>query len=486
MKKTLLKSTKRVSIFALVILLVFSLVACSSFEQRLTGLTEAMTFMIGEPNLSSSEVVTIRLSDNAAPISLADFIDAMTDADYLKCVVEIIENLEISIASEVKIYNDSMSYSIYWVGPEDVREEIIRIVYIGEDLYISTAILRTIGPAIAGIVEDEELLEVLALLDMIGDADYLHIQVPAMMSLAEIYADEYVAAFLENFDLADIISTLGSIMTAELESAVERSLTRDFDQALQEIDGEYIVTMDTRLAIEFTKAILQLAIDYSEEVTEFLADMVEIFFLHGEELSAEERAEGMAYHTALAKEALAFLDNEFISNIPLINFEYRVKASGEGLAKVQTSSTWLELPAETIDVLREQASYYYIDIPFQKFEISASQTTTIQTTPITAPQGQIFSLAELFGDFMSATVMHHFDHFDFDDWDISDALLEDLEAIAAEVDLNQLAADFGIDLSQFGIDLSNINMDDIESALNEFEIDLSAGARFPRPRNNIR
>ena len=488
MKKILLKSTKRISIVALAILLVFSLTACSSFEQRLTGLTEAMMFMVGEPNLNASEVVTIRFSEDASPMSLADFIAALIDVDEdLESALALIENLEISIASEAKIYGSSMSYSLYWIGPENTREEIIRIIYIDEDLYISATILNTILTTAATLGELFEDEGIALILEMIGDlddadhVDYIHITVPAMMSLAEFYADEYVVEFLENFDLTDIISTLGSMMSAELENALDRSLARDFDQALQKIDGEYILTMNTQLAIEFAKALLQLVIEYEWEILEFAANVVEMLF--NEEISADARIEAIGDLEELASEALAFLnDNEFINNLPLINFEYRIKATGEGTDKVQTSSTHLKIPTETMDMLREGIGYDY-NIPFQKIEIIVEQTISIQTTPITAPQGEVFSLDELFGDFMSHTIMHHFDFYDWDMWiDDFDFYAIDIEEAIAEIDLNQIAADFGIDLSHFGIDLSDIDLNDIAAAANALDFDFPTGARVPRAR----
>lgn len=432
MKKRLIKHLKRISVFALVLLITLSLTACDSFEQRLKGFTEAMTFMAGEPNLSSSAEITIRLSDDAVSVSFADFIAAVTD-------IEAIEKMEIRVAVESRVYGDSMKTSIYWINSESAREEILSMTYIGDALYVSTAILKTIEAVVGA---DEELTE---LLGMIGDADYLHIQVPAMVSLADLYAHGDIAARLENFDVAEMTSALRGGMSSALESAVEQALTKEFDEALQEKDGEYILTLNTQLAIEFAQALLQLVVAHEEDIIEYTANIVESFF--GEEISAEQRENERGLWQAAASEALAFINSdEFMDRVPAINFEYRVKATGEGQQKAQTSSTWLEIPAN------EQ-------LPFQRLELSITQATTIHSTPITVPQGRVVSFEELMG----ITVMHH-----FEGWgELPDNF--DLEQAIADVDLGQIASDFGIDLSQFGIDVDDINMSQVEGLINSFD-----------------
>ena len=134
-----MKFIKRILVFALALVLTFSLTACDSFEQRLKGFIEAMTFMANEPNLSSSAEITIRLSDGAVPVSFADFVAAATDLEALK-------KMEIGLAVESRIYGDSMAATLYWVGSN--REEMLSLIYAGEDLYISTGILKTISPFI--------------------------------------------------------------------------------------------------------------------------------------------------------------------------------------------------------------------------------------------------------------------------------------------------------------------------------------------------
>jgi hypothetical protein len=419
-------------VIILAALLVFNLTACDSFEERLAGFIAASVFMADETNINSSAEITIKLSDNAKSVSLADFVTAAVAADPAE-----LSSIEISMAIESKIYENNAELTIYWTGSEG-REELIRVIFTGEDLYISTAVLENLKPFL------NENEEVAAITEIIGDADYLRIQVSSLENLAALYNEKLPHS---EIDFAALILGLKDDAGETLKDAIELLITEDFAEALQEIDGEYSLTLNTDIAIEFIKAALRLFVEHDSEIIDYAAN---IWGKFGVEISGAEIAEANDSWAARILEALSFMEtSEFTENIPAVNFEHRVKATGEGEEKVQTTSTWLEIAS--IATLHDK------DSVFEEIELSVTTVTKIQSAPITIPQGKIFSLDEILsgvmGDMLEGWVL--------ESEDLETVLNDfglDLERFASEID--KIASDFGIDIDKFNLD--DFNMDDID------------------------
>ena len=412
------KLIKRTAAAALAVLLAFTLTACDSFEQKLQGLIEATMFMAGEPNLNTSAVVTLRFSDDAEPVSLADFIQAVAGSES----PEVLKGMEIALEVTIAVYADNMALKVYWLNGDD-REEMMSMVYLGEDVYIGTGMLEFAGAI------DDELAGLLA--PMFGGADYLHISGSSMfgdsgmMGPAGLLGGE---AILPDFDtdLAEKISAFQGDLSAALQTAIEQLLTEEFDESLSVANGEYILSLNTEMAVRFTKAALELFLEHDREIVEYMLGAVNDLF--GEELFSEsDIEEGLAEAVSAVNEALAFMaTDEFTSNVPEVNFEYRVKATGEGADKVQTSSMRLDMPASAMQVL---------ELPFDKFELSISEVVAIQTTPITAPQGVTVSLDDIMGDMFGGMMGFAGDMFAAMPDDI------DFESILGGLDLGQILAE---------------------------------------------
>ena len=424
------KLIKRTAAAALAVLLAFALTACDSFEQKLQGLIEATMFMAGEPNLNSSAVVTLRFSDSAEPVSLADFIQVIGSPEF----PEALKGMKIMLEVTSAVYADSMAVQVYWLNG-DGREQLMSMIYLGEDLYIGTGILE-----LAGAIDGEAA----GLLPMFGGADYLHISVPsmfgdsAMFGPAGLFAGEIV---LPDFDIdfAEKLSELQGDLSAALRTAIEQLLTEEFDESLRVAGGEDILTLNSEMAVRFAKAALELFLEHDREIIEYVLGTANS--LLGEELFSESDIEyELAEAVSAVNEALAFMaSDEFAGNVPEINFEYRVRAAGTGANKVQTSSVRLDMPASAMQML---------ELPFDKFELSISQVVAIQAAPITAPQGATASLEDIMGDMLGGIMGFA--------GDVFAAMPElgelDLEGILGGLDLGQIMAELEDELAAFGLD----------------------------------
>jgi hypothetical protein len=346
-----------------------------------------------------------------------------------------------------------MELTVNWIGP-DGEEEIIHIVYVGDDLYISTEMIKTLGALIFGD-------EAADLLKMLGDSDYLKLNVSDiadMAGLAEIYNDGDFASLLENLEDVDFEAIQGA-MSSALRDAIDKSLGKEFEKALQEKDGEYILTLNTATAIEFVKAVLQMCLNHDAEIIGYFADIAGMFDEKPSDKEIKEAKDGLR---ETAGEALEFIsDEDFIKMIPVIDFEYRVKAEGKDKDKTMTASTWLEIPTETIDTLNGEMEKA---LPFSKIEVSVKETSAIHTEAIKAPKGKVFPIDDLISGAIGSIGESFMADFPVSGFG---GVGSNAEAMLNSLDLEQIISDFGIDLSQFNINLNDIDINNID--LSQFE-----------------
>ena len=417
----MLNFIKKTMLILMSALLVFSLAACDDFDKRLDGFLEASAFMTDEPNLSSSTVIAFELSSGKNSVSFADFISSAIDiigtGDF-----EEMQIFDIMIRLDSKIYENNMELTLYWIGPEKT-EEVLHMIYADETLYIGTEILKTLEPFIAD--------EMAVLSAMIGEAEYLSVELPSFAD----YPDEIASGFDLDFDLdmdfATLLPELKAEMNIILQKAFERLLTENPDEILQEKDGAYTLKLNTETALELAEAVLR-AVTESDTETGF--DLQEN-----------------------ASSALDFIStDEFKDSIPAANFEYRVEALGENKQKTKNTALWLEIPAADV----------FDGTPFEKFEISVSETLKIQENPISAPNGVIFSIDELFGS-ISDIIIQDFDFDDFGFGDFGDFGFGSEDFDLSDFNLEQILPGLEAELEQFGLGdiLGEIDMNDIESML---------------------
>jgi hypothetical protein len=383
--------------------------------------------MSGETNLDAHAQLILKTSESAQAVSFEEFIEEITRAVQTSAEstpsyrygaedepapendLAIMKNRKIGIDVSTRTYGAGAEVRIGWIGRNDVVEELLNVLYDGRDIYIGTGIFQSLysilsDPFVLGDDADE--------LTPILEYDYIKID----MSDLPAYTGAPAA---ESADISGVMSRVSAKMNDAFRDNAALVLTDDFDRALRENNGEYILTLDTASFISIYTSILGLAAENSEEVAAFLRDLLTEILTEivGDSEAADMDNFGTAELSAeaireAAVSALRDIREYEIYKLPNVSVEYKVKAAGEGEAKQQDSGVKITVREDGIqaiyDLYAESYNDAYSGSPYgmgrtapelinapEMFELEQITVNKIQTSPIEMPKENVVSMEEL-------------------------------------------------------------------------------------------
>lgn len=380
-----MKSIKRVLAITLCFVLVLSLAACG-FEGKLKGFIDAATYMSDEENVASTIRMTFSTDEKAKSVSFTDYISEFTvvlrsseDGNNYE-----MPNVKVVLELVTKTYNGATEMTINWVGPNGKIDQIISMIYSGEDMYLGTGVFKLVETVLEDVMPGMG-----SMLSPIYEYEYIHIQT----SDAGMFAED---SEMDNANISDITNKLTGTMNEVFKSNAARVLTKEFDKALTENKGEYTLKLDTQSLMDIMKAILNLVIENEAEINKFISELGDEM-LQGTLPDFEESDSETPSIKEQAKQMLEELNEIKINkDRPDMTLEYKVKATGKGTDKKQTYSIDLYIPPERMEALREsnnkEEDSIVVSDTIKMLRFNISGASSIQTKSIIPPKNKVVTI----------------------------------------------------------------------------------------------
>ncbi|MDR0325911.1 MAG: hypothetical protein LBI19_07470 [Oscillospiraceae bacterium] len=366
MKRAILK---RAAALLLAAVFTVAVSACASFADMVTGFADTATYMRGESNIRSETTLSVKLSDNAKPMSFAQLISEAQNAmeDGQAAAEFLLIGLELGFSVVTEIYEDTALVSLGWVGPNGT-ETLLTLILIDQTIYISTELL-----GYAGYID--ALAEYSGILSLI-DCDYIKIDLSTIPGMLEAFT-EFDLELEQSADAQAKLQSAMDTLVNVLRDYTPRILTEEYKDILKSEGGGYTLTLNAETTLALLGEVVSMLAEYESDVKAFLLEIGGEFGLEAAMLDDADFGE-------LAREYEKETQDIVIGDdIPDFDLVYKVAGTGSGANKKQTASLSLAVPVDDDEV------------PFDKIIFECSGVSTVVTQPVGVPSGNVLSLEEL-------------------------------------------------------------------------------------------
>jgi hypothetical protein len=258
---------KRAAILSLAIAVITGLTSCT-FTRTLKGFRDAAVYMNGEPNIKNQAVISVKLSEDATPKNLSQFISEIrAESPLAGGLAGLAVGTEINLSAVTEVYDGNISISLGWVEPDGKTETLMTLIYHGGTLYASTELLGLIGSIQLSGKRSANLARI--------DCDYIKFSLDALPDLFERFTGTKPNMSMLPMDFGEALEELDTLLEA-IGDNLRKILTKECRGNLTRDGAEYTLTLDRTVALAMYDRFISLT-DYEDTFSDKYRDGIPRF-----------------------------------------------------------------------------------------------------------------------------------------------------------------------------------------------------------------